>query len=184
MDSLTLNVAGLLQENSGTSRRLEVDGFLPQWDEISLVLPIEGGIELIRAGKGIIVRSDLCTTIELSCCRCLDAFVQDVLVQFEEIYYPVFDLATGQALRLEFDDIESEFLIENVDRLDLSDTVRQHIEVSKPLMPRCQPGCLGICPECGVDRNDSLCSCEEEKFDVRMAPIQEMLQRMGQKRPA
>ena len=184
MDRLTLNVAGLLQEASGASRRLEIDGFFPDWDEISLVAPTCGAVELARAGKGIVVRSELCATIELSCCRCLDAFDHDVLVQFEEIYYPVFDLATGQALRLEFDNIDSEFLIENVDRLGLSEAVRQHIEISKPLMPRCQPECLGICPECGADRNSDLCACVEETLDVRLAPIQEMLHQMEQKRLA
>lgn len=184
MDRLTLNVAGLLQEASGALRRLEIDGFFPDWDEISLVAPISGAVELARAGKGIVVRSDLRTTIKLSCCRCLDTFDHKVLVQFEEIYYPVFDLATGQALRLEFDNIDSEFLIENVDQLDLSEAVRQHIEISKPLMPRCQPECLGICPECGADRNSDLCACVEETFDVRLAPIQEMLQQMEQKRLA
>lgn len=184
MDRLTLNVAGLLQGTSGTSRRVEIDGFLPPWEEIFLAGPIHGVVELVRAGKGIVVKTDLCATVELACCRCLDAFDQEVLVQFEEIYYPVIDLATGKALRLEFDDIDPEFIIENVDRLDLSEAVRQHIEISKPLMPRCQPDCLGICPECGADRNSSLCSCAEKTLDVRMAPIQEMLRQMGQERPA
>ena len=146
MDRLTLNVAGLLQEASGVSRRLDVDGFFPDWDEISLVAPISGTVELVRAGKGIVVRSDLSSMVELSCCRCLDAFDHAVPVQFEEMYYPTFDLATGQALRLEFDNIDSEFLIENVDQLDLSEAVRQHIEISKPLMPRCQPGLPGHLP--------------------------------------
>lgn len=184
MDRLALNVAGLLQETSGTSRRLEIEGFLPRWDGISLVAPIEGAIELVRAGKGIVVRSDLQAAIELTCCRCLDAFAADVLVQFEEMYYPLVDLATGMALRLEYDDIDPEFLIENVDQFDLSDAVRQHIEISQPLMPRCQPECLGICPECGADRNSSLCTCVEETPDIRMAPIQEMLRQMERERTA
>ncbi len=184
MDRLTLNVAGLLQEASGAPRCLDIDGFLPDWDEISLVAPICGAVELVRAGKGIVVSSNLRATIELACCRCLDAFDHEVPVQFEEMYYPTFDLATGQALRLEFDNIDSEFLIENVDQLDLSEAVRQHIEISKPLMPRCQPECLGICPECGADRNSSSCACVEDTFDVRLAPIQEMLQQMEQKRLA
>ncbi len=184
MDRLTLNVAGLLQEASGVSRCLDIDDYFPDWEEISLVAPISGAVELVRAGKGIVVRSNLCTTIELSCCRCLDAFEHEVLVQFEEMYYPKFDLASGQALRLGLENIDSEFLIENVDRLDLSEAVRQHVEISKPLMPRCQPECLGICPECGADRNSSLCACVEETIDVRLAPIQEMLQQMEQKRLA
>ncbi len=184
MDRLTLNVAGLLQDVSGTLRCHEIEGFLPNWRDISLVTPIEGTIELARAGKGIVVRSDLHATIELLCCRCLDAFDEDVLIQFEEMYYPVFDLATGKAIRLDHDDIDSEFLIESVDRLDLSEAVRQYIEIGQPLMPRCQPDCLGICPECGGDRNNSFCKCVDETPDVRLAPLQDMLQKMGQERPA
>lgn len=184
MDRLTINVAGLLQEPSGTTRRLEVEGYLPNWEDISLVTPIEGAIELVRAGKGIVVRSDLDTTIELTCCRCLDVFEEDVHVRFDEMYYPQFDLATGKALRLEYDDIEAEFIIGNVDRFDLSETIRQHVEISRPFMPRCQPGCLGICAECGAERNVSQCNCAAEAPDIRMAPIKEMLQQMGQDRPA
>ena len=184
MDRLTINVAGLLQEASGTSRRLEIDGFYSGWEEISLVGPVKGVIELCRAGKGIVVRSDLYTTIELTCCRCLETYGQEVHVNFDEIYYPLFDLATGKAMRLEYDDIDSEFLIENVDRFDLGEAVRQHIEISQPLMPRCQSDCLGICPECGADRNSLLCNCDESVVDIRMAPIQEMLQQMGQNRSA
>ena len=53
MDRLTLNVAGLLQEASGISRRLEIDGFFPDWDEISLVTPIRGAVELARAASSL-----------------------------------------------------------------------------------------------------------------------------------
>ena len=184
MDRLTINVAGLLQEPSGTARRLEVEGYLPSWEDISLVTPIEGVIELVRAGKGIVVRSNLDTTIELTCCRCLDAFDEDVHVQFDEMYYPQIDLGTGKAMRPEHDEIEAEFIIENVDRFDLSETIRQHVEISRPLMPRCQPSCLGICAECGADRNLARCDCVADAPDIRMAPIQEMLQQMNQDRPA
>ena len=184
MERLTINVAGLLQEASGTARRLEIDGFNPHWDEIALVTPIAGNLELCRAGKGIVVRSSLVTTLELTCCRCLEPYDQRIPVNFDEVYYPLFDLATGRALRLEYDDIDSEFLIENVDRLDLTEAVRQHIEISQPLMPRCQPDCLGICSECGADRNSLLCNCEEQAVDIRMAPIQEMLQQLGQNKSA
>jgi uncharacterized protein len=180
MDRLSINVAGLLQESTGSSRRFEFDDFLPAWEEISLVTPIGGVVEFCRAGKGIVVRSDLEAIIELTCCRCLEIYDQEVHVCFAEVYYPLYDLATGRSLRLEYDEIESEFLIENVDRLDLTEAVRQHVEVSQPLMPRCEQSCLGICPECGADRNSSMCACAEAKFDVRMAPIQEMLQQISQ----
>lgn len=184
MDLLTVNVAGLLQESSGTSRRVEVNGFIPGWDGFTFVAPLEGEIELCRAGKGIVVRSSLNATIEQTCCRCLECYDQEVHVSFDEMYYPVFDLATGKAMRLEYDGIDEEFLIENVDQFDLSEAIRQHIEISQPLMPRCQADCLGICPECGADRNSALCNCEEKVVDIRMAPIREMLRQMGENRSA
>ena len=185
MEGLTVNVAGLLQEATGSSRRVVVDGFYPGWEGVTLVAPLTGSIELVRAGKGIVVRSELSITLELACSRCLGAYAQDLRVRFDEMFYPRIDLATNSPLRLEYDDIDHEFLIENVDRFDLSEAVRQHVEISQPLMPRCRRDCRGICPACGINRNETVCDCAEtEAFDPRYAPIQEMLRQTRHDRPA
>ena len=185
MERLTINVAGLLQEATGSSRRVVVDGFYPGWEDVTPVAPLAGVIELVRAGKGIVVRSDLSITLELTCCRCLGAYDHNLHMRFDEMFFPRFDLATGSPLRLEHDDIDEEYLIENVDRFDLSEAVRQYIEVNQPLMPRCRRECRGLCPGCGVDRNTSVCDCAvEEAVDPRFAPIQEMLERVRHDRPA
>ena len=185
MERLTVNVAGLLQEATGSARRLVVDAFYPGWEDVTFVAPVEGVIELVRAGKGIVVRSELATTLELTCCRCLGAYAHELRVSFDEMYYPQFDLATGSPLRLEHDAIDPEFLIENVDRFDLSEAVRQHVAIGQPLMPRCRRDCRGICPECGVDRNATVCNCPvEEALDPRFAPLQEMARHVRHDRPA
>jgi uncharacterized protein len=37
------------------------------------------------------------------------------------------------------------------------------IALALPLQPVCREGCRGLCPHCGVDRNQTGCDCEEEK---------------------
>lgn len=184
MEHLVINVAGLLQEATGASRRVLVADLVPDWPELAVVSPIQGHVELCHAGKGIVVRSHLSAKIELTCCRCLEPYDQNVRVSFEELHYPRFDLATGKALRLEHEDIDAEFLIDNVNRFDLTESVRQHVVIGLPLMPRCHSGCLGICPDCGANRNETVCACPEDRVDVRMEPFREMLEHMAQNRSA
>ena len=45
------------------------------------------------------------------------------------------------------------------DFADLSDLVHDAVFLELPVAPLCRPDCLGLCPHCGIDRNDSLCDC-------------------------
>lgn len=51
--------------------------------------------------------------------------------------------------------------------LDLTDEVRQGFLVEVPWHPLCRPDCLGLCPTCGVDRNEVHCTCHLESHDSR-----------------
>lgn len=41
------------------------------------------------------------------------------------------------------------------------DVVLEQIVLHTPFAPRCQEKCLGICAQCGVDRNSVMCQCEQ-----------------------
>ncbi|MGP0029729.1 MAG: YceD family protein [Acidimicrobiales bacterium] len=45
------------------------------------------------------------------------------------------------------------------DRIDLGPLVRDAIVLEVPAAPLCRPGCLGLCPHCGGDRNEGECGC-------------------------
>ena len=51
--------------------------------------------------------------------------------------------------------------------LDLSAEIRESVIVEIPIQRLCSPGCLGLCPTCGVDRNAGSCSCHVERVDPR-----------------
>ena len=51
--------------------------------------------------------------------------------------------------------------------LDLSPLVREYLLLDLPLQPVCRPECLGLCPECGNNRNESTCQPPASKTSIR-----------------
>ena len=44
--------------------------------------------------------------------------------------------------------------------LDISETVRQYCDISRPMNPVCGNSCKGICPKCGTNLNQLTCDCD------------------------
>lgn len=47
------------------------------------------------------------------------------------------------------------------DELDLEPLARDAVLLELPLAPLCAPDCLGLCPQCGINRNEEACTCEQ-----------------------
>lgn len=45
------------------------------------------------------------------------------------------------------------------DHVDLEPLVHDAVLLELPTAPLCRPDCAGLCPVCGVDRNETTCSC-------------------------
>ena len=64
---------------------------------------------------------------------------------------------------------EEAYLIEN-DAVDLAPLARDAILLDLPLAPLCREECRGLCPECGIDRNEESCDCSAP-IDPRWATL-------------
>ncbi len=56
------------------------------------------------------------------------------------------------------------------DEVDLEDLVHDAVLLELPLAPLCGEGCLGLCPMCGINRNEQNCRCETPR-DGRWAAL-------------
>ncbi len=56
------------------------------------------------------------------------------------------------------------------DEVDLEDLVHDAVLLELPIAPLCDDGCLGLCPMCGVNRNEQTCTCEMPR-DERWAAL-------------
>lgn len=57
------------------------------------------------------------------------------------------------------------------DEIDLEPMLHDAVLLELPLAPLCSEGCRGICPNCGANRNDEMCSCDESPIDPRWAAL-------------
>ena len=170
---LLVNVAQLPMESVGATRTVEVNG--PDL-EIEGAAPafVSGKIVLTRAGVGIWASGDLAVSADATCSRCLAPFTSWTNIRIDDVFLPRVDLATGARIHPEFD---PEADIDSIDQhhvLDLTNTLREYRLATMPLAPVCREDCRGICPECGTDRNEAMCSCEPEP-DPRWASLRELL---------
>jgi len=152
------NVATLLHDPVGASRRALLE------DE-PLAVPLagystlaSGPVELIRTGRGVLVRARLRVRPTLECARCLTPTSIELPLAFAEEYVPLRDPVTGVPVQADPD----EFRIDAQHQLDLSEVVWQYEQAALPLRPLCREDCAGLCPVCGQNLNARRCEHEAE----------------------
>ncbi|MEE8442120.1 MAG: DUF177 domain-containing protein [Dehalococcoidia bacterium] len=166
---MQFNVAHLLKGSVGTSQQHTLNvTFVPQ--ENPQIGHVSGRVRLMRVDQGVWVSGSLDATTMSSCSRCLQDVSVPVKFQLDDIYFSLVDFTTGAPIR-HTDEIDPGFIIDDHHVLDITDAVRQSTVLALPMKPLCQPECSGICPHCGVNRNEVDCACESGVIDPRWAPL-------------
>jgi uncharacterized protein len=109
---------------------------------------------------GVRVKGRLMLTLGVECGRCL-----------KEVDWPLeieFDFRFDPSVR-ESDEEEGVFALDaEAPDLDLIRPLREELALASPEYPVCQDGCLGLCPICGADLNESVsCGCSRAEPDPR-----------------
>ena len=80
---LAWNVAGLLSDDPGADRILEVESVdIDLGEDLRLARPIDGRVRLLRTNRGILAHADLRTSLALECSRCLRDIEFPVEIRF------------------------------------------------------------------------------------------------------
>ncbi len=86
-----------------------------------------------------------------------------------------FDVTSPIALSLESEDDEDKFIVLEDGKLDLDDVCMSNIILSMPTRFLCRDDCKGLCPGCGANLNNSVCSCGGNKVDPRLEKLKQYL---------
>jgi uncharacterized protein len=78
------------------------------------------------------------------CARCLEPFTAPLKVRFQELFVRADEAAVDE------EDGADNYQLGASGLLDLEPALRDAIVLELPLSPRCEDGCQGLCPECGV----------------------------------
>lgn len=168
------NVAQLLMGPTGGCRQYDLNDEIGNLDqELEPVRPLVGSIILMRTSRGILATGKLYTAFRTTCRRCLEPCQIDIELDLEEEFYP------GASLEVPLDKMPEEekdeaLLLDNRHILDLSEVIRQALWLAGPEEGLCQPDCMGLCLECGGNRNLGECECEQTPIDPRWAALQSL----------
>lgn len=172
-----VNVAGLLREPSGTSRRLRLrDHYLSLAPDVELAGPLDADLELQRTNRGILVRGRVDAPLRRLCGRCTDAFVEQVSAPIIEEFLPSIDPHTGQPLATPEGDEEARTIDERHE-IDLDPVLHDELVLTEPMLSLCRIDCPGLCSGCGRRLDEGSCSCVVDELDPRLAVLASLLER-------
>ncbi|MCC6626075.1 MAG: DUF177 domain-containing protein [Chloroflexi bacterium] len=142
-----INIAHLLKGSVGSAQRVRVVVSVLSLGEAREARSLAGDLKLTRLNHGLLVVGDLTATVELTCMRCLEEYMQPIAFRLEEEFRPTIDLASGAAVAYHGRDAEGDyFLIGDDHVLDLTEALRQAAWLAAPMVPRCRDDCPGLAP--------------------------------------
>jgi len=98
-------------------------------------------------GKAVRFSGNVKVDCGFECDRCLKEFTKSYDLTFNEMYSP---------------DAEDEmFRLGKTDVIDIQPLLNDTVLASLPIQRLCKDDCKGLCPHCGIDKNFSSCSCED-----------------------
>ncbi len=156
-----VNVVNIVRHQD--PRRELISGEIPDLfvsgSEVPTGSMIEVDVELLPIGPAIEVIGTVKAPWQGPCRRCLQMAYGHLEGPVRETFEDPHE--EGETYPLEHDEI------------DLEPLARETVVLELPQAPLCREDCLGLCPICGADRNESECSCEPPR-DPRWSVLDEL----------
>ncbi len=153
-----------LMHRPGSQREIERDIVVAERMGEGLIAVAAGAqmhlaLRLESVHEGVLVTADVSTTAEGECGRCLDPMVEDLQVEFQEL----FAYSLDEAFDYEIHD----------DHVDCEPLVRDAVVLALPFQPVCRPDCAGLDPETGERLIEPRLQDANESLDPRWAALRE-----------
>ncbi len=121
-------------------------------------------------------------TADLACSRCVEPYPFASSSPFHLRFRLRFE-ASRENEDIEIsasDELDIEFYTERA--ISLRDLASEHIQLSIPMKPLCDDKCMGLCPQCGANRNRESCTCVVSIADDRWGALQDIRNQIAKKR--
>src|SRR5918996_1531482 len=154
-------------------KRLPIDESLPADHPLlagagfRLVGPLELHLQVQEATHDVVVLGRMEGEAEVPCRRCLVPVRTPIDQEVTLLFRPGVSQVDAEAE-------EIYALPARGNELDLSQAIREHLLLAVPEFVECQDACRGLCPHCGVNLNETQCSCERGQIDDRWNALKKL----------
>ena len=120
-------------------------------------------------------------TADFQCARCLEPYPIANTSAFHLTFAPRPEASEeDEEIEVGPDELDVEFYSER--SVPLKQLAAEQIQLSIPMKPLCDESCLGLCPQCGANRNRETCSCQGSVVDERWGALQEFREQLAKKK--
>lgn len=123
------------------------------------------------------LRGHLSARLGLQCGRCLEPFELPVDEELDLFYLPHRDDGgiEEEEDEVELSDRDMVVAFYRGGQLDLGQMVREQFFLALPMKHVCREDCAGLCPTCGINRNQARCACPPEPADARLVALKKLV---------
>lgn len=134
--------------------------------------PVEVELQVHCQDEDFLVRGKLHTVLALACDRCLGNAPTTIKGEFTA-------WLTAE-IPPDSDEAEDEWILFPAyqESVDISEIVSRTIYLDLPRKTLCREDCQGLCPVCGIDRNQKTCECKDTEMDERWAALLSVKQKL------
>jgi uncharacterized protein len=124
-------------------------------------------LRMESVSEGVLVSGTVSGPIRGECGRCLREINDSVTVTIQELY--AYENSTTDATT-ESDEVGRM----QGDLIDLEPALRDAVVLALPNNPLCRQDCPGLCPDCGVHRDDLPADHSHQQIDPRWAGLSQL----------
>ena len=133
--------------------------------------PLQVSLSYYRAGSEIFINGTLFAATSAACSRCAEDFDLPTHRSFRYVLAPKV-MSDDSDFALKAEDLEFSFY--QGDEVDLAPLIREQALLALAERPLCRQDCRGLCPQCGVNLNESDCGCSVGGLDPRLAVLRNL----------
>ena len=139
---------------------------------VSFPSPMKVAGDITNTAGYMRMRLEMSVDYEAECARCLSPVSGKFSLDLEKTVAP-----RNLLLDLDEDKLDDYAIIED-GFFDMDEQLRAQLEMEFPVRFLCHEDCKGLCQRCGKNLNEGKCECPEKEIDPRLAPLQEILEKM------
>lgn len=126
-----------------------------------------GRVVFHMVGNEILAEGEIRSAAHGPCARCLAPATAPVAAPVHLYWWPRDRVREESKIADVVDPAEPDYGVYEGETLDPDEDLREILLVEVPGVMLCREDCKGLCPGCGVNRNEGECACPPEKRDEK-----------------
>jgi DUF177 domain-containing protein len=159
-----LNVGFVIHQSIGYSREIPFEIAQVHLPPDLTLHDLSGMVRVTRTPQGLLFQIKMKAFTQMACVRCLKDFLQNLDIDFSELF--AFSKRSVT---------ESNLILPEDGKIDLAPLLREYMLLEIPINSLCKEDCKGLCSICGEDQNQITCNHDEGTSDERFAKLKSLL---------